>query len=149
MAETPTIRPARPSDAAAIAPLLGELGHPLPPDRVAERLDALARQGGSATLVAERGGDVVGLVSAQALLVLHRARPVGRVTVLVVGAGRIGSGIGTALLRAAEAFLVGAGCSRIEVTSAAHRRDAHAFYLARGFERQGERFSKQVGGAPD
>jgi len=143
------IRLARATDAQAIAPLLHELGHPQTPAMVAERLEALARQGGSTTLVAERAGNVLGLVSAQSMLVLHRVGPLGRITALVVRSGLIGVGVGTQLLRAAEAFLVDAGCTRIEVTSASHRAGAHAFYLKRGYERQGERFSRRVGRDPE
>lgn len=141
-----TIRAARADDADAIAPLLAELGHPLPAAAIAARIGELAAtQPGAANLVAERGGRVLGLATAQSLLVLHRAEPVGRVTALVVRADLIGTGIGTRLLAAAEAFLAARGCRRIEVTSAAHRHDAHAFYLKRGFARQGERFAKELG----
>jgi predicted N-acetyltransferase YhbS len=137
------IRPASESDADAIAPLLAALGHPLEPAQIVAQLRALAQQGGNVTLLAERDGCVVGLVSAQALLMLHRAAPVGRITALVVSAELVGGGVGSQLLRAGEAFLESRGCSRIEVTSAPHRTGAHAFYLARGYARQGERFSKE------
>ena len=135
-----SVRDARDADAEAIAHLLEALGHPLDPPRVIEQLRALAAQGGSGTWVAERDGRVVGLVSAQAILMLHRPAPTGRVTVLVVDPDAHGRGIGTALLREAEAFLYGRGCRTIEVTSAPHRTAAHAFYLRRGFARQPERF---------
>ena len=139
------IRAAAETDAAAIAALLEVLAHPLDPARVVAQLRALAAQGGCATFVAERDSRVIGLVSAQAILMLHRPEPVGRVTVLVVYPAAHGGGVGTALLRAAEAFLAARGCARVEVTSAAHRVDAHAFYLRRGFARQGERFAKGSG----
>jgi predicted N-acetyltransferase YhbS len=135
-----SVRAAGDADAAAIARLLAMLGHPLEPARVVAQLRALEAQRGSATLVAESDGAVVGLVSAQALVVLHRPDPVGRVTALVVHDERIGGGVGTLLLEAAHAFLRAQGCTRIEVTSAPHRTGAHAFYLRRGYTRQGERF---------
>jgi len=136
------VRDAVESDAPAIAALLDALGHPLEPARVVAQLEALARQGRCATLVAEVDGRVVGLVSAQAMLMLHRPDPSGRVTVLVVDSAAHASGVGTRLLREAESFLAREGCTRIEVTSSPHRVEAHAFYLRRGYERQGERFAK-------
>jgi len=138
-----SVREVRDADAAAISRLLDVLGHPLEARTVSEQLRALAAQGGSNTWVAERGGRVVGLVSAQTILMLHRPAPTGRVTVLVVDPDTHGHGIGTALLREAEAFLFGRGCRTIEVTSAPHRTAAHAFYLRRGFARQPERFLKR------
>ena len=138
-----SVREARDADAAAISRLLDALGHPLDPPCVIEQLRALEAQGGSSTWVAEREGRVVGLVSAQTILMLHRPAPTGRVTVLVVAPDTHGHGIGTALLRAAERFLFGRGCKTIEVTSAPHRTAAHAFYLRRGFARQPERFLKR------
>src|SRR5689334_21044756 len=99
------MREAAESDAHAIAALLDVLGHPLAPDRVASQLRALEHQGGNATFVAELDGRVVGVVSAQSMLMLHRPDPSGRVTVLVVDPAAHGSGIGTRLLREAEAFL--------------------------------------------
>ena len=136
------VRDALASDSHEIAALLDALGHPLEPARVIAQLEALARQGRCATLVAEVDGRVVGLVSAQAMLMLHRPEPSGRVTVLVVDSSAHGTGVGSRLLREAESFLEREGCTRIEVTSSPHRVEAHAFYVRRGFERQGERFAK-------
>src|SRR5689334_12842009 len=120
------VRDAEESDSRAIAALLDVLGHPLEPQRVVAQIRALARQGGNATFVAEIDGRVVGVVSAQAMLMLHRPDPSGRVTALVVDPAAHGAGVGTRLLQAAEAFLERSGCRRIEVTSAPHRTDAHA-----------------------
>ena len=88
----------------------------------------------------------IGLVSAFSTPVLHRALPVGRVSVLVVAQPHAGQGIGSALLRHAEQFLVELGCGRIEVTSASHREAAHGFYLARGYLQQGVKFSREIPG---
>ncbi len=57
----------------------------------------------------------------------------GKVVVVTGGA----SGIGKALVEAAEARLAERGCTRIEVTSSLERSGALAFYQASGFERSG------------
>lgn len=142
------IRPADLDDAGAISDLLTELGHPLEPALArtqVSRMLALAPNYG--VFVAVKGGGVVGLVSAFSTPVLHRALPVGRVSVIVVTRSHTGQGIGSALLRHAEEFLAGMGCGLIEVTSASHREAAHRFYRERGYAQQGVKFSRKIPGA--
>ena len=70
---------------SAISELLTELGHPLEPALALAqiaRIQALAPN--HAVFVAVKDGAVVGLVTAFSTPVLHRALPVGRVSVLVV-----------------------------------------------------------------
>lgn len=142
------IRAASQDDAGTISDLLSELGHPLEPaltrTQIA-RMQALTPNYG--VFVAVKGGVVVGLVSAFSTPVLHRPLPVGRVSVIVVARSHTGQGIGSALLRHAEEFLAELGCSRIEVTSASHRQEAHRFYRERGYAQQGIKFSREVPGA--
>lgn len=141
------IRAAHRDDTNAISELLTELGHPLEPALALvqiARIQALAPS--HAVFVAVKDDAVIGLVSAFSTPVLHRALPVGRVSVLVVARPHAGQGIGSALLRRAEQFLVELGCGRIEVTSASHREAAHAFYLARGYAQQGVKFTREVPG---
>jgi GNAT superfamily N-acetyltransferase len=138
------IREAAASDAGAVGGLLAELGHPLEAEAVRANLTRLAGAGPEyGTFVAESGGSVVGIVTAFATPVVHRPRPSGRISVLVVAASHAGRGIGSALLARAEQFLAGRGCDRLELTSAARREAAHAFYRRRGYEQQGLRFTKE------
>jgi GNAT superfamily N-acetyltransferase len=138
-----TIRSATRDDAPSISSLLEELDFPAPADVVARRLDLLHALR-ELVLVAERGGDVVGLVTVHVTPVLHRPTPVGRVTALVVARSARRSGVGRALLAAAEQAVASRGCALIEVTS--HRRlvDAHAFYVALGWELTSFRFKKSL-----
>lgn len=141
------IRAASQDDAGAISDLLTELGHPLEPALARiqiARMQALAPNYG--VFVAVKGGGVIGLVSAFSTPVLHRALPVGRVSVIVVARPHTGQGIGSALLRHAEEFLAELGCGRIEVTSASHRDAAHRFYRERGYAQQGVKFSREIAG---
>jgi ribosomal protein S18 acetylase RimI-like enzyme len=75
---------------------------------------------------------------------LQYERPVLRVTALVVDGGARRRGIGKLLMQRAEALAVAAGCEFVEVTSAANRGDAHAFYRAIGYEANSLRFRKPV-----
>jgi GNAT superfamily N-acetyltransferase len=141
------IRAAQQDDAVAISELLTELGHPLEPalaiTQIA-RFQALAPN--YAVFVAVKDSAVIGLVSAFSTPVLHRALPVGRVSVIVVAGSHTGQGIGSALLRHAEDFLAELGCGRIEVTSASHRDAAHRFYRDRGYTQQGVKFTRDIPG---
>ena len=76
---------------------------------------------------------------------LHRPGRLGRITALVVAASARGRGIGSELLGTAERHLLASGCTRLEVTSAEQRHDAHAFYATRGYREQRARFVKTSG----
>ncbi|WP_054531626.1 GNAT family N-acetyltransferase [Erythrobacter sp. SG61-1L] len=135
------IRPARQADAAAIAVLIDQLGHPgSSAADVAARLPLIEAAGMDA-LVAELNGRVVGCLTTSVMPVLHRAQPVGRISMLVVEDALRGQGIGAALLRAGEAALETRGCAMIEVTSNMKRKDAHRFYEREGYEATSLRFS--------
>ena len=97
----------------------------------------------SAALVAEKG-KVVGVLTTSMMAVLHRPRPVGRISMMVVAEAARGAGIGTALVAEAEARLKAAGCGLVEVTSNRKRLRAHAFYERLGYERTSYRFAKPL-----
>jgi len=141
-AKMPTIREARPGDAEAIAKLLGELGYEAGAGEVRRRIAQL-RKAGEPPLVAERGA-VVACLTWHVTPVLHRPRPVGRLTMMVVAEEARGGGIGASLLAAAEARLRERGCGLVEVTSNMKRLRAHDFYRRLGFERTSYRFVKSL-----
>ncbi len=139
------LRDATPGDGEAISALLEELGHPLHARAVHENLARMAAFGPSYfVLIASLGGRPAGVISGFATPVLHREHPVGRLSVLVVARSHAGSGIGSALVTAAERRFASLGCRRIEVTSAAHRTEAHEFYRRRGYHQQGLRFLREL-----
>ena len=148
-AQATNIREATVQDADALVPLLAQLGYPADAATVSQRLARLHSLGTvDRVYVAERAGQLVGLMTLHATPVLHRAGDVGRITGLVVDARERGAGVGRALVRHAEAVLRDAGCVRVEVTSGPSRTEAHAFYLAVGFANQGPRFAKPLDGKP-
>ncbi|HEY6816846.1 MAG TPA: GNAT family N-acetyltransferase [Croceibacterium sp.] len=137
----PTVRPARPGDAAALARLIGQLGYPTSAAEAAERLAAMAAEG-RAVLVAELDGAVVGCLSTSVMRVLHRPALVGRISMMVVDEALRSRGIGAALVRAAEQALAAQGCYMIEVTSHMRRIEAHRFYERLGYAKTSVRLAK-------
>jgi ribosomal protein S18 acetylase RimI-like enzyme len=136
------LRDARPRDAEAIAALIVTLGYEAETADIRRRLAALAKAG-QQILVAEKG-DVVGVLTTSMMVVLHRPKPVGRISMLVVAEGVRGAGIGAALVAEAEKRLAAKGCGLVEVTSNRKRLRAHAFYERLGYERTSYRFAKTL-----
>ena len=75
---------------------------------------------------------------------LHRAKPIRRISALVVDARYRSKGIGRAIVDAAEQMFRDAGCGSVEVTSNMRRTDAHAFYARLGYELTSARFIKTL-----
>jgi GNAT superfamily N-acetyltransferase len=141
-AMTHSIRTAQSDDAPELARLLTSLGHPTATDEIVARWDAWREEGNTALVAARVDGSLAGVATLHVTIVLHRPRPVGRITSLVVDEGARGKGIGRALVAAAEQVLAEAGCGMVEVTSNARREDAHAFYRHIGYEQTSARFMK-------
>jgi len=69
---------------------------------------------------------------------------VGYVDELVVDDSYRGSGVGTLLLDHLTACAQARGCKRIELDCAFHRKDSHAFYERRGYQRRAYVFTKEL-----
>jgi GNAT superfamily N-acetyltransferase len=140
-----TTRPATPADASAIAGLLTQLGYPTTADEARTRLDAIA---GAAPLdrviVAELDGGVVAVMTLHLVPELHRPRPNGRVTALVVDAAARGRGIGREMMATAERIFRAEGAGILELTSNMRRLDAHRFYERLGYQKTSFRFAKEL-----
>jgi ribosomal protein S18 acetylase RimI-like enzyme len=132
-----TIRPAGAKDAEAIAALIAELGYEVSASEVRKRLRLVD------TLVADKSG-VVGVLTMSLTQVLHRPKPVGRISMLTVAGHARSGGIGALLVAAAEARLGAKGCGLVEVTSNRKRLRAHNFYERLGYERTSFRFAKTL-----
>lgn len=136
------IRDARSKDIDALVGLIGALGYEVTAADLRKRL-ALLKRAGQHVLVADRGG-AIGVLTTSTMQVLHRPRPVGRISMMVVAEAARSGGIGAALVAEAEARLKAAGCGLVEVTSNARRLRAHAFYEKLGYERTSIRLAKQL-----
>jgi GNAT superfamily N-acetyltransferase len=122
------IRPAEPRDASAVACLLSQLGYPAQPAQAEARLRSLSDA--DRVLLAEGG-----LIALHRLPMLAEGGAFARITVLIVAPAQRNSGVGRALLAAAEKTARQWGCSFLEVSSGRRpeRAAAHAFYQAAGF----------------
>ena len=136
------IRDARPKDVDALAGLIGALGYEVTAADLRRRL-AVLKKAGQHILVADRGG-VIGVLTTSTMHVLHRPRPVGRISMMVIAEAARSGGVGAALVAEAEARLAAEGCGLVEVTSNAKRLRAHAFYEKLGYERTSIRLAKQL-----
>jgi GNAT superfamily N-acetyltransferase len=132
------------SDAAEVARLLTQLGHATTTDGVQARWPEWAQEGNSALVIESESGSLLGICTLHSTRVLHRAKPVGRITALVVEEAERGKGIGRVLVAAAERELTNAGCGILEITSNARRTEAHAFYESLGYAKTSVRLFKNL-----
>jgi ribosomal protein S18 acetylase RimI-like enzyme len=141
------LRPAEAADADAVAALLAVLGYPCSREDARQRIEAVAEELHQELLMAELDGEVCGLLALDLMYYLPLGVRTARITALAVGRAQGGRGVGRAMLREAEVRARAAGAARIEVTSAAHRDDAHAFYQACGYSESARRYLKHLGAA--
>lgn len=141
---TYNIRAARLEDAAELARLFTELGHAATEPEIHARWNAWQANGNVGLVVDGADGELLGAATLHQTSVLHRPTAVGRISALIVDARHRGTGVGRALVNAAERMLAEAGCGTVEVTSNMRRADAHAFYQRLGYELTSARFMKRL-----
>ena len=129
------IRRAAVADAAEIARLAEQLGHPLLVPELARRIAALDEVPSQCLIVAEApGGRLLGWIQIERRVVLtagERAEIAG----LVVDAAARRRGIGRLLADAAQQWARAANLGEIVVRSNVARDAAHVFYPALGYRR--------------
>lgn len=138
------IRDARAEDADELTELIGQLGYPTEPAAVVRRLERLGATGVDRVLVAEDDGRIVGLVGIHVSRSLEYDRDAAKISAIVVDESRRGTGVGRALVDAADAEARTRGCEVLWLTTAERRAGAHAFYRALGFEETGRRFTRPL-----
>ncbi len=139
------LRGAVPADADDVARLLTQLGYPCDAADAAERIATVLHNDRQALILARSRGVVCGLLALDFMYYLPLDTTTCRVTALVVSTDARGQGLGRLLLRDAEHRARLGGAARLEVTSAGHRTEAHAFYRACGFSEGAVRFVKLLG----
>ena len=135
------IRPAVLEDAPGIAALLTVLGYPCSAEEATVRLVHLRDEPEQQLWIAQEHG----------AMDIRYYLPLGartcRITALAVLEEFHGRGIGKRLLHEAEIKARQAGATRVELTTATHREQAHQFYKACGYENASLRFVKRLGDA--
>ncbi|MEO8881645.1 MAG: GNAT family N-acetyltransferase [Gemmatimonadaceae bacterium] len=137
----PKLRTAAASDSDAIAALLTELGHPAQAADIPARLSALSRDGGAAIVAVDGDDHPLGLICLARITNVHSTGPIAYITTLVTASAARRRGIGKLLVARAFEWARETKCSRLSVTSAERRADAHAFYPKCGLPYTGRRFA--------
>lgn len=138
------LRDACAADAEAVAALLTELGHPTAAIDIPKRLPLVIAEGGAVKLAVDDDESPLGLLVLSKHWGLHASGPVAYIAALVVTDGARRRGVGKVFVDYAREWGSSHGCSRLTVTSAEHRADAHAFYPAMGMPYTGRRFSQAL-----
>ncbi|MFC3532144.1 GNAT family N-acetyltransferase [Vogesella facilis] len=129
----PTLRPARPADADALAALATQLGYPTDRATLAARLALLlAAPEQHFVCVVEAEGRVCGWIHGfeRPLLESDSCVEVGG---LVVAEDCRGQGLGARLLAACEAWAAARDVAEVSVRCAEQRHAAHRFYRREGY----------------
>ena len=138
------IREANPEDSATIAEITAEgLGYDCAPEVIARNIASMDRTH-ARLFVAETDGSVVGFVEPQVYEAVYFATLVN-ILGLAVRESHRGTGIGKALMEAAENWAKEIGAKGVRLNSGATRTNAHAFYRHIGYttEKQQIRFLKE------
>ncbi len=131
-----TLRPLRPSDAAALVPLCEQLGYPATAEQLERRVRALGASDDHGLLGAVgRSGALIGWIHVQGHRTLA-AEPYAEITGLVVDERCRSAGVGQGLVAGAEAWARAHGYTVVRVRSNVVRSDAHRFYERLGYRRQ-------------
>lgn len=128
------IRRALVADAADIARLATDLGYRTTTDQAAERLASLIPREAYFVAVAEVSSRIVGWVAAERRLLLESGERI-EIVGLIVDATMRRTGVGAALVRAAEEWARAQGMPSVSVRSNVARVEAHPFYERLGYVR--------------
>lgn len=129
----PRIRPATEADVGPMAELTTQLGYPVDPQTLRERLADVRTRTADGVLVAvdDNGGPIAWVHVA--MLATLEASDLAAINGLVVDEGHRSSGVGAALVEAAERWARDRGATAIVVRSRSTRERAHRFYERIGY----------------
>lgn len=129
--------------AEAITRLLLQLGYPYEIKAVAKRIEENQRPG-YRIFVAEVNLQIVGVIALHTYTQLHIDGLVGRIMTFCVDDASQGQGIGSMLLKYAEAYFTNQKCVKIELNSNSRRTKSHQFYLKNGYQQTSLHFVKKL-----
>ncbi len=136
------------ADATRVAELLTQLGAKGVDSAEAERR---LRRGTHTVYVAERDGDVVGLIALKTDTPFGHGRQLAHISALVTLEAERRSGVAHELVQAAIAYARRNGCTGVELTCGLSpaREAAHRFYQTEGFEKNSIRYWLPLDTAPN
>jgi GNAT superfamily N-acetyltransferase len=140
-----TIRDATLSDATDLAALMCELGYETTPVEMEKRLNSILTNPAFKTFLAIVDGRACGMIGTVAYPAYEQNDLSGKILAIVTAKAARRHGIGRALIAAAENDLGLRGIKRIALNTRLTREDAHKFYEALGYERNGWWFVKNLG----
>lgn len=134
-AEDFRVRPVGEGDAAALKPLLAQLGYALDEGEIRERIGRIAASREQHLVLAEApDGAPIALLHVYGRAALEKP-PEAVVQALVVRDGLRGRGIGRAMMVLAERWASDAGYRHVSLSSQVARDEAHVFYERLGYSR--------------
>jgi ribosomal protein S18 acetylase RimI-like enzyme len=139
-----TIRDAKLSDAPQLATLMCELGYETAGDEMSARLKAILPDARCNTFVATIGTEVCGMIGTLTHMSHEHNDLSGKIVALVVSKKQRRSGVGRALIAAAEKDFARRNVTRVTLTTRFEREEAHRFYEELGYSRTGFRFAKNL-----
>ena len=138
------IRNAQLGDTVDLAALMVDLGYETTTSEMTMRLMSILPNEAYRTFVALVDDRVCGMIGTVVQQGYEHNDLGGRILALVISPAVRRRGVGRALIAAAEADLARRGIGRVAVNTRLIRKDAHKFYEALGYERNGWRFVKNL-----
>lgn len=140
------IRKCSSADFDRVAALLRQLwpNKPMDASRLKLAWDRSLASTSQRLVCAVENGDVLGFCSLSIKNSLWNEGPLAHVDELIVAERAREQGIGTGLMDYVIDLAEKAGCTRVELDSAFHREQAHAYYESKGFEKRAFLFSLPI-----
>jgi ribosomal protein S18 acetylase RimI-like enzyme len=138
------IRAAELSDGPGLAGLMCELGYQTTSDKMTMRLKSIVKDARYSTFIAKIDNKLCGMIGTLTHVSHEHNDPSGKIVALVVSKKQRRSGVGRALIAAAEKDFAKRKVTRVTLTTRFERQDAHRFYEALGYLRTGFRFGKNI-----
>ncbi|MCU4412836.1 GNAT family N-acetyltransferase [Acinetobacter sp. WU_MDCI_Axc73] len=136
------IREAMLEDAQALQALIAQLGYIQSVALIQAKLTQFFEDADQYVLIAQIEAEIAGFLSLSIIPQIATEGDFARVAYLCVNEQFRGQKIGQALLASAEDIARKRGCDRMELHSSDHRKQAHLFYLAQGYENAPKYFRK-------